>query len=84
MQTYFGVDANDEEAVKQRQEELARENFKKLFGEDADVDDIDFSGSSDTEHKKHIHDIHDIHESLQKALKWILDKISPKKSSRNK
>lgn len=35
---YFGVDANDAEAVAQKQKELAEENAKKLFG-DVDLDE---------------------------------------------
>lgn len=41
--SYFGVDADDHEAVKQRQGELGEEKFKELFGDDFNLDDLDFS-----------------------------------------
>lgn len=41
--TYMGVDANDKEAVKRRQEELNHEKWVELFGNDVKVEDFDFS-----------------------------------------
>lgn len=42
--TYMGVDANDKEAVKKRQDELNHEKWVELFGDEAKVEDFDFTG----------------------------------------
>lgn len=40
--TYFGVDANDKEAVKDVQKELADQKFKEMFGNDVDIQEFNF------------------------------------------
>lgn len=42
--TYMGVDANDKEAVKKRIDELNHEKWIELFGDEAKVEDFDFTG----------------------------------------
>lgn len=74
--TYFGVDANDEEAVRKKQQELAEENWKNLFGPTADPNEIDFSGQLEDKSQE-------VRERLQKALKWIFDKIHNKNKTEN-
>lgn len=74
--TYFGVDADDEEAVRQKQKELAEESLTRIFGKDFDIEDFNFSVPDEIEHKKN-----EIHESLQKAWKWFVDKIPKKRDS---
>ena len=40
--TYFGVDANDKEAVAKVQQELSQEKFREMFGDEINLDDIKF------------------------------------------
>lgn len=44
--TYFGVDANDAEAVKEVQDEMNKEKFEQLFG-DTDIEEMDFTPGDD-------------------------------------
>ena len=67
-ETYFGVDANDEAAVREKQRELSEEKFRQLFGQDADIPDV-LAGNEKSE------------SSRQKALKWLSEKIDKVKAS---
>lgn len=55
--TFFGVDRNDEEAVKNKHEELSDEQFKRMFGEDHPVPD--FFGDVEPEPKNFVQKIHE-------------------------
>lgn len=64
---YFGVDADDEEAVRRKQRELSEEKFKELFGEEALFDmDHPFPEEKEEEHGPH-------HPGgvVKDALKWM-------------
>lgn len=73
--TYFGVDANDKEAVREKQREMSHENFKKIFGDEVDPDDLDFSDLGQEESKGKVH------ERLRDALKWVFNKVLGKDRS---
>lgn len=45
--TFFGIDRNDKEAIKAKHEELADEQYKRMFGEDHPLPD--FSGNLEPE-----------------------------------
>lgn len=64
--TYFGLDANDEEAVRQKQRELSEEKFKELFGEDVHLE-LD---RQEREHE-HKHKEDGRNPSIKDAFKWI-------------
>lgn len=44
--TYMGVDADDAEAVKNKQDELNHEKWQQLFG-DVDINDVEFTPDLD-------------------------------------
>lgn len=73
--TYMGVDANDKEAVERRQKELNHEKWHELFGKDASVEDMDFSGF-DTSSV-----FSDSVTKLKDALKKVIKRFGEKKQS---
>lgn len=70
--TYFGVDADDHEAVKQRQKELGHEQFRKMFGNDFDPDHINWHESSNEQGGK-------LHEKIHKAFEWLFNVVTGKR-----
>lgn len=74
--TYFGVDAKDEEAVKQRQKELGEEQFRQLFGADVSLDALNFDLESDDEKTSFLEKVKNVlneKTNTRQALKWLSD-----------
>lgn len=72
--TYFGVEADDHEAVHQRLREINDDKFRELFGDDVNPDHIHFH---------HDNDVHQeagkIKHGLKNAFKWLYDVITNNK-----
>lgn len=62
--TYFGVDANDLDAVREKQRELADEQWRRMFP-DTDIDDINFVSDK----------VVDGLEVVRSAVNALIDKI---------
>lgn len=75
--TYFGVDANDAEAVKQKQDELNEEKWQLLFG-DLDADQLDFTPEFE---KNPVKGVKESLKGFKELLHGILNKILRKKPS---
>lgn len=69
--TYFGVDANDAEAVKQKQREIADEKFKLMFGEDAFAE-LD---------RQVAEDVPESSDHCKNVLQWLADKLEKIKAA---
>lgn len=70
---YFGVDAEDQEAVRQRQRELSEEKFKELFGDEVNSDDIIFHADHGSMDDQKVHD------GIRGAFKWLYNVVTGKK-----
>lgn len=66
--SYFGVDPNDSEAVREKQKELSHENFKRIFGDEVDANELDFSDLNEA-------DSNQVQQHLRNTLKWVFEKV---------
>lgn len=75
---YFGVDANDDEAVRQKQRELGEENWNKLFP-GLDINSINFEPDMDLTPesiKVKVDEVrHKLHDMVDKAVDKVVDVV---------
>lgn len=74
--TYFGVDASDQEAVRQRQKELSHEKWTDLYGHEVSADDMDFG--PDFGGPKIMSHTVDAVRKFNNALKTLLGLLTPR------
>lgn len=78
QKTFFGVNANDAEAMRQKHAELSEENAQKLFGKEHQLDQIDFTPDFKNGLGEHIKAAH---EKFSDFIKKMLGAFFPNKSN---